>query len=253
MNPYLEQADCWEDFHRVFLVRVRAALIPRVGSHYIVKLEARLLLRERSAGERGYVGKADVGVATRYTPQSETTASSLRTAPVQLSLPAIETVEQLFLEIQERHNRRDVTVIELLSPSNKDSSSDREIFLTKRNEILNRRTHYVEIDLLRGGQRPSPPELPKCDYYALVSRVDDRPRLGFWPIALRERLPEIPVTLNASDPDATFDLQAVLNSTYDEAGYERYIYDSAPEPPLSPEDQSWAQNIIAKTVSKVEA
>ena len=31
--------------------------------------------------------------------------------------------------------------------------------------------------------------MPLCDYCAVVSRVEERPRAGIWPIHLRERLP----------------------------------------------------------------
>ena len=44
-----------------------------------------------------------------------------------------------------------VTVIELLSPSNKRAGDDREQYLAKRRELLRSPAHLVEIDLLRDG------------------------------------------------------------------------------------------------------
>src|SRR5438477_4193876 len=148
------------------------------------------------------------------------------------------------LEIRDRRNRRLVTVIELLSPTNKPPGPDRDEYLAKRAQILAGRTHLVEIDLRRGGERPRPPELPPCDYYVLVSRSLDRPELGPWPIGLRARLPVVPIPLAPPDPEVPLDLQALLHRVYDGADYGKYIYGEAPQPPLSAEDAAWAQQYV---------
>jgi hypothetical protein len=157
-------------------------------------------------------------------------------------------VERLaYVEIRDRRNRELVTVVELLSPSNKRPGSDREQYLAKREQILGSSAHLVEIDLLRGG-RPMPMPIadrPDCDYSVLVSRVEERPDAGFWPIRLRDRLPVIPVPLRAPDANAQLDLQTILHRLYDAAGYEDYIYEGAPDPPLSPEDAAWAQTLLS--------
>lgn len=239
MNPFLEPADAWEDFHQDFLVRAREVLMAEVGKNYLVKIEARLYLHELSAEERRFIGRADVAVASRADRREPSIAASVA-APVQLVLPAVDVERQTFLEIRDRRNRRVVTVVELLSPANKTPGADRDAYLGKRGEILAGQTHLVEIDLRRGGKRPHPPDLPPCDYYALASRYEDRPNVGFWPIALRERLPVVRVPLAAPDPDAQLDLQNVLDRAYDAAGFGTYIYSGTPEPPLAPDDAAWA-------------
>jgi len=115
MDPYFEQADCWEDCHRDYLTRVRAASKPLVGSNYVVKLEAWLTLHERSVGERGFLGKADVGIAALRPVEASVAALSRKVAPVQLTLPTVEREEQFFIEMKERKTCRLVTVIELLT------------------------------------------------------------------------------------------------------------------------------------------
>ena len=110
--------------------------------------------------------------------------------------------------------------------------------------LLKAPTHLVEIDLCRGGKRPEPPDLPACAYYVLVSRYEDRPQVGVWPIGLRDRLPIVPIPLTAPDPDVPLDLQAVFDHTYDAADYGRYIFDEIPDPPLTPEDAAWAQQFL---------
>jgi hypothetical protein len=243
MNPYLEQSDAWQDFHQRFLIHSADSLSPQVGPNYLVKIEVRLILHERSAEERRFVGIADIGVAATGDRKPTAVASTLE-APVLLQLPAVEVEKHLSLEIRDRRNRRVITVLELLSPANETPGADRDDYMAKRRQVLAGQTHLVEIDLRRGGQRPRPPELPPCDYYALVSRYEDRPVVGFWPIGLRDGLPILPIPLAESDPPVHLDLKAVLDRTYDLADYGKYIYPETPEPPLSAEDEAWAHGIV---------
>ncbi len=106
----------------------------------------------------------------------------------------------------------------------------------------------MEIDLLRGGPRMPFVNLPRCDYYAMVSRVERRPIVQCWPRRLRDRLPAIPIPLRAPDPDLRLDLQEILHRIYDAAGYAKYIYDSDPVPPLTTEDAAWARSLLAARV-----
>ncbi len=61
---------------------------------------------------------------------------------------------------------------------------------------------------------------------------------------LRRRMPVIPIPLVAPHPDARLDLKQILDRVYDAAGYEDYIYDGAPRPPLAGEDATWARQWI---------
>lgn len=243
MNPFLEQNDTWQDFHHDFLTRAREILTGQVGANYLVKVEVRLILRELSADERRFVGVADVGVIGGP-GEGAASATSTLTAPVRLSLPAVEAERRSWVEIRDRRDRRVVTVLELLSPSNKTPGPDRDEYVSKRGMMLQQRTHLVEIDLRRGGERPHYPVLPPCDYYALVSRWQQRPDLDFWPVRLRERLPVIPVPLYPPDPDVALDLQDVLHRVYDAAGYGKYVYSETPQPPLSADDLAWARQFV---------
>ena len=86
--------------------------------------------------------------------------------------------------------------------------------------------------------------LPPCDYCVMVSHTSERPRVGIWPIGLRDRLPVIPIPLRGDDPDLKLDLQEALHRVYDAAGYEDYIYLNEPKPPLAAEDNAWARSLI---------
>ncbi len=245
MNPYLEQDDAWHDFHERFLPLVADLLVAQVRPNYIVKIDEHVFVHELPPEPRRFLGRADLSIGRSPTPGEVLTEVGLLEAPAHVRLPALDVERLAFVEIRDRRSRELVTVVELLSPSNKRPGPDREQYLAKREQILGSSAHFVEIDLLRGG-RPMPlADHPDCDYSVLVSRVEDRPDAGFWPIRLRDRLPVIPVPLRAHDANAQLDLQAILHRQYDAAGYEDYIYEGAPDPPLSPEDAAWAQTLLS--------
>lgn len=245
MNPYLERSGVWEGFHFLYLARMFEALAEQVRPRYVVKVEERLFLHEPPARERLFFGQADVSVSDAgRSPVSGTAAVVAAPARARIN-PAIEQTRQRLLEIRDRDGMELITVIELLSPSNKRSGPDRELYLDKRLKLLRSPVHLVEIDLLRGGLRPPLDGLPHCDYCVTVSRAEERPEVGIWPLRLADPLPLIPVPLKAEDPDATLDLQALLHRTYDAAGYADYIYAGLPEPPLHPADAEWARGLIA--------
>jgi hypothetical protein len=243
MNPYLEQPDAWQDCHLNFIARCQAVLNAQLGPHYFVKAEMKVYAHELGEEERRFFGRADVGIAPGA-PVTSPEPARRAAAPVRIALPAAEVERYRWLEIRDRRDRKVVTVIELLSPTNKAPGPDRDDYLWKRARVLASRSHFVEIDLRRGGQRPTPPVLPACAYYALVSRAEERPEMELWPIALRERLPVIPIPLISPDPDALLDLQVVLNQVYDDCGFGWYIYSDTPQPPLSAEDATWAQQFV---------
>lgn len=237
MNPYLEQTDTWQDFHERFIVHAAAVIGAQVRAICIVRINQHVHLREPAAEERLAAIDQDVRLG-----------GGTGTAERDARLP-VDVERQSFVEVRGREDRQLVAVIELLSPANKKPGPDREQYLAKRRQLLASSAHLIEIDLLRGGPRLPLEDLPDCDYYAIVSRAEERPRVGVWPIRLRDPLPAIPVPLRPPDPDARLDLQKVLRDVYDAANYADYVYAGSPQPPLHPQDAAWAREMIPKAQS----
>jgi hypothetical protein len=164
-------------------------------------------------------------------------------APVE-SLVQMELPLRLFtVEVRETGALRLVTAIEILSPVNKRPSHEAyHEYLRKRRELLHSQAHRIEIDLLRGGQRP-PLErpVPPAPYYVTLSRAGHRPYVDVWPIQLWEALPVLPVPLLEPDPDAALDLGATVTTVYERGAYARLIdYRQPPPPPaLSDAETAW--------------
>jgi hypothetical protein len=245
MNPYLEQASVWHSFHEQFPAYCQEELTAQVRPKYFVKLDVNIYIHELPESQRFLAGRPDVTIG-RGASDLPSGATAALAAPVIGRLgPAVDVINEAFVEIHERESRRVVTVIELLSPTNKWPGVDRETYLAKRLRYAHSNVHLVEIDLLRGGPRMPVEGLPVCDYCVMVSPAEDRPQVGLWPLILREALPTIPIPLLGGDRPAELDLQALLHRLYDAGGYEDYIYSGSPEPPLSAADQVWADDLIA--------
>jgi hypothetical protein len=244
MNPYLERPFEWDSFHPNFIVACLYHLVRQVSPKYIVQIETRLYFHEPPA-DRRYFGNADVNVTSSKSSAIQTAAVAEINAPTYVALGEQIEVEKVhYLVIRDRHGNEVVTTLELLSRSNKYSSEDREQYLFKRMEVLRSNSHFVEIDLLRGGPRMPPEEIPPCDYYALVSLAGERRRSGVWPWRLREPMPTIPIPLRAPDPNASLDMKAIIDSIYDQSGLEYHLYNGPPEPRLSPDDAAWAAQFL---------
>ncbi|HEX6984347.1 MAG TPA: DUF4058 family protein [Planctomycetaceae bacterium] len=246
MNPYLEQPDAWHDFHERFCPAVAEALSAQIRPKYIAKIDEHVYLHELSAEDRRFAGRGDVTIARESTQETRPSAGLTASAASAIGsvLLAVDEERLSYVRVLDRRTREVVAVIELLSPSNKDSGADRSQYLGKRERILESPAHLVEIDLLRGSRLPIK-GLPDCDYYVMVSRAEMRPKVELWAFRLRDPLPKIPIPLRVPDPDAVLDLRAILDRVYAAAGYEDYIYAGSPVPPLPPEDERWVAELLA--------
>ncbi len=246
MNPYIERASVWHDFHESFLPQLREVLTAQIVPRYFVRIDEHMYIHTVPSGQRQSIGRGDIlipALAERGTAAVATSPTIV--APAEVGLPEFDTESFSYLEVRDRDNNELVTVVELLSPTNKYAGPDREQYLAKARRLQQRWVHFVEIDLLRGGPRMPWLDMPKCDYCVVVSRFATRPRAGIWPIRLRDRLPVIPIPLRHGDADAQVDLQEVLHHVYDAAGYAYHIYSGPPEPALSPADAAWAAQTLA--------
>jgi hypothetical protein len=247
MNPYLEQNDVWQDFHDRFVPSLGDALTALVRPNYIVKIEQHLFVHEPLEDDR-LIGHSNVSIARRRGMGDSSGGTATIDSPIMALLPVVDFEKHLYVEIRDRKDRELVAVLEVLSPTNKKPGGDREQYLAKRANLLRSTAHFIEIDLLRGWERMPIEKARQCDYAIMVSRVEDRPDVNYWPLMLRDALPPIPIPLRSPHAPVMLDIQAVLHGVYDRAGYQDYIYQETPYPPLSAEDAAWAQSLIAAHV-----
>ncbi|HSI34163.1 MAG: DUF4058 family protein [Phycisphaerae bacterium] len=249
MNPYLEHDSVFHGFHQNLIVEIQRALVPQIRPNYFADTDVNVYIHELSGDER-LLGRPDVHLAEsgrQEAPRTAAPSATMTTTPAVRSAfaPAVDVVEVPFVKIMDRQSRRVVTVIEVLSRTNKLAGPDRAAYLAKRNDVRRSDVHFIEIDLLRAGEPMPLAHQPDADYRVVLARADERPAVTLWPIRLRGPLPTVPVPLRAPDPDAHLDLQAIFHRVYDAAGYADYVYARIPQPPLHPEDARWAESLVA--------
>lgn len=245
MDPYLEEPSLWPDVHAAMLVMMRMDLNAVLPERYSAYIDRYVWLEDADRDrERG--GVPDLYVADRNVGHTEVAHTATLAAPASetLVLPALRRTGTRFLRIVDRGTRRIVTLIELLSHSNKAGGADGQAYLAKRRDCFATGTNLVEIDLLRAGERTPPTN--EWDYRILVSRASDFPRVEVWNVRLREALPSIPIPLNPGDGEPVLNLQSCLNRTYDGAPYAKDIdYSQPPVPPLGDADAEWANALLS--------
>ena len=237
VNPYLEDAYFWHRFHTALIVHLSDRLNTMLPAGYIAAGEQRLailpdnqpriadvaLIRTRITPERD--GKSSVALVERGMPHGTVSALS-------------NDVYERFIEIRTaRKPRRVVTLIEVLSPSNKaPGSQGRREYLQKQREILHSDTHLLEIDLLRFGAHTvavpmeNLPSRETWDFIISLHRADNRFRYDYWLSSLTEPLPNIRVPLLSGDDDLVLDLQSAYQEVFLAGRYADEIEYSDPIP-----------------------
>ncbi len=256
MNPFLEQPTAWKDFDSRFIQLAAERIGRQIMPRYFVKIDEHGFVHDSMEGEQISLGRPDLAMVPGEEPGNIGPGGLALLAPARVGMPVFEEVERWpFLEIIDSEKRQVVTVLELLSPSHKRSTADRRQYLAKVKGILESEANFVEIDLLRGGPRMPWVGLPKCDYCIVVSRHTDRladpAQANVWPLRLHDPLPVVPIPLRDGDSEPTLDLQDVLQSVYDSAGYQFFIYKGEPEPRLRPEDEGWAKEFLTRSAASV--
>jgi len=248
MDPYLEQPGLWLDVHNALIAEIRNALVPQLRPRYYVALEERIYLAE-PAGVT-FVGRPDVTVAESVeAPTHRTAATEVATLePVIVEIPLPEPVRETYLEVRLAQTHAVITVLELLSPAHKRPGEGRQHYERKRLQTLATRTHWVEIDLLRGG-------IPMAvytrghhvtsHYRLLISRAEQRPQAVLIPWNVRDPVPGFHLPLQLGDDEPFVDLNQLLHLLYDRAGYDlRIDYRAEAEPPLAATDAAWADALL---------
>lgn len=259
MDPFLERNPIFQELHTQILATAQARLQPQLRPKYVARLERHLSEGSVWDMESGLISlerkEPDITVAA-------TTAAGLEPgSTITLATPTSRAIQDLDAdELQLRKQRRiviyvqsaprlAVASIELLSPSNKEVGSvGQSRYLEKRASALHGGLHWIEIDLLRGGQRPPlavtlPKKLDYLTYVAQATPTGWNHLVYAW--GLRDPLPRLPIPLLGAD-QALLDLGSCFQEAYDRtaADTEADYAGSPPPPPLRRRDLAWAEALL---------
>ena len=217
MDPWME--DQWGDAHHSLVTYARDQLRPQLPGGFRARVEERVYFDSDARRDEQIPGSDD-------------------------------PVTQGFIRIiDSRSSGGVVTLIEVLSPSNKVPGRGQDLYHQKQTECKAVGVNLVEIDLLRGGEwivgvpLDAVPDSRRGDYRVCVWRAANS-SCELYPVSLRQRLPAISVPLRPEDPDVVLDLQPLVDQAYVSGTYEDTDYTADPVPRLSIEDAAWADEIL---------
>ena len=242
MDPWLELF--WRDVHASMIIYIRDQLQPHLPAPLVARAEEDVCVdvEEDSPG----VVRPDVEVVEDDAGSGGTTtlAPVAVAKPVLLRVPEPEVDRRVEI-IDPRSGGRVVTAIEVLSPA-------RDAYQSKQRDFLRGGVNLVEIDLVRAGNwvfsvdegalAPS----SRAPYMVCVFRMTKPGVRALYKLPLRERLPRIAIPLRPRDQDVALDLQQSIDEVYERGRYDRTDYRRPLTPPLSPEDEVWATELLRK-------
>jgi hypothetical protein len=214
MDPYLEDEQLWSGFHHQLVMCLYQVLLPGLVDRYRARV-----------GQRHYV-----------------TEQALFTSVIR------EEHHEDFIEVRQRSDGKLITLVEVVSPANKTSSTGRAAYLAKRAEGRAANANLVEVDLVLQGQPTldySREGLPDWDYAVSVTRSTQPDRYEIYTATLQKRLPRFRLPLAADDRDTVLDLHTAFTRCYDQGGFSARInYQRDPSAPLADEDRRWLNDLL---------
>lgn len=255
MNPYLEAR--WGDVHTALISYIRDAVDDDLPRGLQAKMQERVFVE--SLGRGGHALSPDVlirpsgrriGAGTKAVAAAGVAAAA-GPGPMVLEIPVVEQVEPYVTITDPRSGGQVITIIEVVSPSNKLPGEGRRLYRRKQREARRGGVNLVEVDLLRAG-RPVTiagphvvPPAARAPYHVAVQRGGRRDLVEYYPIGFRNRLPVVNVPLRAGEPDLQLDLQPPLDRAYRKGRYfDEIDYARPPEPPLGGDDAGWAASLL---------
>jgi len=122
MDPFLESQGFWQDFHTSLLTYCREVVNALLPVHYVALIEERISLVDLT-GEARLGFRPDVSIVREErvtaTPREQGSVATLEPVAVPLARKDLDEVPERWIEIKRLPDLALVTVIELLSPTNK--------------------------------------------------------------------------------------------------------------------------------------
>lgn len=253
MNPYLEAY--WSDVHSKLAAYISDKLNPGLPKDLVARTEVYVGLFVEEQHEMSF--SPDVSLIETNDLDTDHDSGGVATLTRNTTKPRLyrmkaEPRKQKRVVIREAaDDGRLITAIEILSPTNKSTIAEQELYIRKRQEFLQAGVSMVEIDLLRAGtsvlfvpaaerHRRDP-----ADYYVSVVRGWRQSQAEVYPIQLMDRLPTISIPLRKTDADASLDLQELIDMAYLNGAYSRSIrYGTDVVPPLTAEQAAWSKRVV---------
>jgi hypothetical protein len=212
MDPYLEDSKLWPLFQQQLVLCLHQMLQPGLMDRYRARINQRQYFIEQAL----------------FT-----------------SVVREEHIEEL-IEIRQRSDGRLVTLIDVVSPTNKSTATGRQAYLERR--ASSRGASLIEMDLLLQGQpmlEYSRNGLPDWDYAITVTRASSPDRHEIYTATLQKPLPRFRLPLSPDDRDTVLDMQAIFARCFDHSAFaDKIDYTSDPPLVIPDEDRRWLAELL---------
>ncbi len=242
MDPWLEDEDLARCLHFSFCVKLSDALNVVLPVGYVATFEHH---------ERWESSGRPPAVPDRIVSPASSEAPPHRLPTRERFFPTKELAVRVLRVSKPDHVR--TAVLEVVSREARTLGRPaRALFEQRQRADMMNRTNRVEIDLFRGGR----PVSMVCDRLAasvcghdgpcvVVFRSDRPAEVDVYPVRLEAPLPAVRVPVDAGVPDVLIELQPLLDDCYRAGAYHKCVdYREPPDPPLTPEQQAWADAIL---------
>ena len=214
MDPYLEDESLWPAFHHQLVMGLYQILLPGLVDRYRARVHQRQYFTEQA-------------LFTSVTRQEH---------------------REDYIEIRQRSDGRLVTLLDVVSPSNKTTPIGRDAYLAKRKEGRGASASLVEIDLVLQGQPTldySRDGLPEWDFAVTVTRSTQPERYEIYTATLNKRLPRFRLPLASDDRDTVLDLQTAFTRCFEQGDFAAKIdYQLDPPTRLDDPDRKWLDELL---------
>lgn len=153
-----------------------------------------------------------------------------------------------WIQISETSGRL-ITVIELLSPTNK-LGEGRSQYLRRRRDFISARVNLVEIDLVRQGRHllwrslRHVPKWAQAPYLICVFRARQPDQREVYSFDLRDPLLPFRVPLRTEDDDVLLHLQPLVDRCFELGRYWVLNYSRPLQPALPQTDAAWVEQLL---------
>jgi hypothetical protein len=235
MDPYLEAR--WRDVHTKLIAFAGDALQEELPAALRARSEERGLLEEEDEEHTTYAAASNVAVAE----------------PLRFHFHEAPETEREIHFIDSADGNRIVTVIEILSPWNKAGGRLNRDYRRKLRDYEDAGVNIVEIDLRRtpgrGNLKITEKDIPAARRTPYFICVSDAQTPGEWlgyPVSLRGPVPAIRIPLRKQDVPVALNLQPLIDRVYKAGGHDDIDYTKPLDPPLSPEDAAWTEELLRR-------
>jgi Protein of unknown function (DUF4058) len=250
MNPYLEHPDLWSEVHNRLIVAIADEITSHLSQKYRVAIEKRTY--KFDSEDSLLIGIPDVAIFKAKKTDLSTGKTAVMTLPetenksVTVTLPLPLEIKEGYLEIREVSTGKVITVIEVISPTNKRTKEGRKAYLRKREELLRSDVNLIEIDLIRTGEKmPVVTNIPDTDYRILIVRFHRLPSAQLFAFTVRESIPNFPIPLEQGEEEIILNLQNLLLGIYERARFDLTLdYNENPVPDLLVKDREWMELLL---------